>query len=326
MTITRWPNLMQEIKRVLKPGGIIEQHELDAIAHNAGPKFQNIQNYGNETSSTSEKQKQGFNYIGGRKFYDIVPYVLPADIEEDDRLHQQHFALKYICGGNYTAPIHDLIKPGSKILDLGCGPGQWTLEMAQEFPQADVYGIDINANFPTTIKPANSHFLVGNVTERLPWEDNYFDFIWIRYLFVGIMDADWQNLYHEVRRVLKPGGILEHHECDGLTVNPGPKFKKFLGHFEEAFISRDLSFRLACELSERMTMAGFEDQLEGGKIGEIWAANLKDGTFAMKPWLSKLTGLTDDEYDSVVQYIFDYEIFEYDDYHNHHMVWARKNQ
>ncbi|CAG8469959.1 1579_t:CDS:2 [Ambispora gerdemannii] len=276
--------------------------------------------------------------MGGRKFYDIdiAPYVLPADIEEDDRLHQQHFALKYICGGNYTAPIHDLIKPGSKILDLGCGPGQWTLEMAQEFPQADIYGIDINANFPTTVKPLNSHFIVGNITEGLPWEDNYFDFIWIRYLFVGIMDADWQNLYREIRRVLKPGGILEHHECDGLTVNPGPKFRKILNHFEEAFISRDLSFRLAGELNERITMAGFEDPQQsyisvaigrqGGKIGEIWAANLKDGSLAMKPWIAELTGLTEEEYDSIIQYIFDHEIFEHDDYHNHHIVWARKIQ
>ncbi|CAG8585870.1 9839_t:CDS:2 [Ambispora gerdemannii] len=290
----------------------------------------------NTEGSAANSKQQEFKYIEGRKFYDVnvVPYVMPADTEEDDRLHQQHFTLKHICGGNYTAPIADIIKPGSRILDLGCGPGQWTLEMAQEFPQAEVFGIDINEGFPTTIKPANSRFIVGNVTERLPWEDNYFDFIWVRYLFVGIMDADWQNLYHEIKRVLKPGGILEHHECDGLTVNPGPKFRKMFGYFEGAFNSRGLCFRLACELSQRITMAGFEDVhsshisvaigRQGGKIGEIWAANLKEGTYAMKPWLAKLTSWTDKEYDSVVQSIFDYEIFEYDDHHNHHMVWARK--
>ncbi|CAG8546992.1 10048_t:CDS:2 [Ambispora leptoticha] len=287
-------------------------------------------------SSVNSEQKHEFNYIGGRKFYDsnVAPYVLPADIEEDDRIHQQHFALKHICGGNYTAPIHDIIKPGSRILDLGCGPGQWTLEIAQEFPYAQVYGIDISANFPTSIKPSNSHFIVGDVTKGLPWEDNYFDFVWIRYLFVGIKDADWQNLYHEVKRVLKPGGILEQHECDGLTENPGPKLKKILYHINEGLTSNGLCFRLACQLSERITMAGFKNAQpsyistalgrQGGKIGEIWAANLREGCGAMKPWLSKLAGLTDTEYDLLIQYIFDYEIEEYSVYHNHHIVWARK--
>ncbi|CAG8520309.1 8468_t:CDS:2 [Ambispora gerdemannii] len=292
----------------------------------------------NENSSAESKQEQEFEYIGGRKFYniDVSPYILPTDIEEVDRLHQQHFALKHICEGNYTAPIQNIIKPGSKLLDLGCGSGQWTLEMAQEFPYARVFGIDINTNFPTLIKPLNAHFIVGNVTEGLPWEDNYFDFVWIRYLCVGVKDADWQNLYLEVRRVLKPGGILEHHECDGLTEISGPKLKNFQNHFEEAMISRGLNFRLACQLSERVTNAGFKDAQSsyisvavgkhGGKIGEIWATNLKAGTLSIKPLLAKLLKLTDNEYDSTVQYIFDYEVDEYKVYHNHHKVWAQKIQ
>ncbi|CAG8743061.1 1413_t:CDS:1, partial [Ambispora leptoticha] len=60
---------------------------------------------------------------------------------------------------------------------------------------------------------------------------------------------------------------------------------------------------------------------KGGKIGDIWAANLKEGCNAMKPWLAKLSGLTEVEYDSVLQYIFDHEIEEYNVYHNHHKVW-----
>ncbi|CAG8518579.1 6396_t:CDS:2 [Ambispora leptoticha] len=289
-----------------------------------------------DNRSVSIEQIQEFKYIGGRKFYDInvAPYVFPTDIEEVDRLHQQHFTLKHICRGNYTAPIHDIIRPGSKILDLGCGPGQWTLEIAQEFPFAQVYGIDISSNFPSSIKPLNSHFIVGDVTEGLPWEDNYFDFIWIRYLFAAIKDADWRNLYHEIKRVLKPGGILEHHECDGLTVTAGPKFKYIQKYLEAAFISRGLNLRLACQLSERIRMAGFEDiqpsyvsvtlGKQGGVIGKIWATNGKESYIAMKPWLAGFSRITDDEYESIIRYIFEYEIEEYNVHHNHHMVWARK--
>ncbi|CAG8560700.1 9006_t:CDS:2 [Ambispora leptoticha] len=277
-------------------------------------------------------QEQQFKYIGGRKFYDI--YAFPTDIEEVDRLHQQHFALKRICGGNYTAPIRDIIKPGSRILDLGCGPGQWTLEIAQEFPHAQVFGIDISANFPTSIKPENSHFTVGDITKGLPWEDNYFDFVWMRYLFSAIKDADWLNLYREVKRVLKPGGIFEHHECDGFTTTAGPKLKKFQIPYEAAFISRGLNVRFACQLSERVTMAGFKDVQpsyisiaigkHGGRIGEIWAANAKESCLAMKPWVTNFTDFTEDEYESIIRYAFDYEVDLYKAHHNHHIIWVRK--
>ncbi|CAG8555295.1 224_t:CDS:2, partial [Ambispora gerdemannii] len=277
----------------------------------------------NHESDISSEQVQKFKYIGGRKYYDpnVAPYAFPTDIEEVDRLHQQHFALTHICGGNYTAPIHDIIKPESRILDLGCGPGQWTLEIAQEFPYAQVFGIDINASFPTLIKPLNSHFIVGDVTEGLPWEDNYFDFIWIRYLFCAIKDTDWQNLYHEIKRVLKPGGILEHHVMGLVAVNPGPNFKECQKYTEAGFISRGLNIKLACQLSERVTMAGFEDAQsscisialgkQGGQIGEIWATNSKECYLGMKPWLVEFTGFTEDEYESVIRYIFDYEVDEY---------------
>ncbi|CAG8762299.1 514_t:CDS:2, partial [Ambispora leptoticha] len=111
-------------------------------------------------------------------------------------------------------------------------------------------------------------------------------------------EADWQNLYQEVKRVLKPGGILEQHEYDGLsnTTISGPKLKKFQKYYKEACSARGLNVRFACQLNERVKMAGFEYTRasyipvalgkRGGKIGEIWAANAKEFSLAMKPWLA----------------------------------------
>ncbi|CAG8848950.1 3384_t:CDS:2, partial [Racocetra persica] len=72
----------------------------------------------------------------------------PTKIEEGYRLHARHFALKHVCHGNFTAPIKETITKGFKILDVGCGSGQWSIEIALMFPDAEIYGVDISPNFP----------------------------------------------------------------------------------------------------------------------------------------------------------------------------------
>jgi hypothetical protein len=65
--------------------------------------------------------------IGGRIRKVGIPYVLPADLEEMNRLDFQHFLLRQTFKGNYAAPIGE---PQS-ILDVGSGTGRWAREMAQ---------------------------------------------------------------------------------------------------------------------------------------------------------------------------------------------------
>ncbi|CAG8641152.1 19595_t:CDS:2 [Dentiscutata erythropus] len=99
-----------------------------------------------------------FDWFDGDKF--------PTKIEEGYRLHARHFALKHVCHGNFTAPLKETIIKGSKILfshkDVGCGSGQWSIEIAQMFPDAEVYGIDISPNLPF-IAPYNCTFVHGNI-------------------------------------------------------------------------------------------------------------------------------------------------------------------
>src|SRR5690348_2801367 len=77
--------------------------------------------------------------IGGRQRTAGVPYMLPADMQEINRLDFQHYLLRHAFHGNYAAPIRD---PRS-ILDVGTGTGRWAREMAVQFPSANVIGLDI---------------------------------------------------------------------------------------------------------------------------------------------------------------------------------------
>lgn len=76
-------------------------------------------------------------------------YMLPADATEHSRLDLQHELLKKKRGGLFYAPqaVKRALAPrdGSQpsILDVGSGSGSWVIEMARQFPHAEVVGLDL---------------------------------------------------------------------------------------------------------------------------------------------------------------------------------------
>lgn len=80
------------------------------------------------------------------------------------------------------------------MLDSGCGPGTWTLEMADTFPKSKFYGVDCSYVFPENIKPPNIDFSIGNIAKDMPFPENHFDYIFQRLLFLGLTNDDWDNV------------------------------------------------------------------------------------------------------------------------------------
>ncbi|KAG1474076.1 hypothetical protein G6F56_000568 [Rhizopus delemar] len=117
--------------------------------------------------------------LNGRKYHGETSsvYWLPNDNQEMDRLIGQHFALKTLFGGNLPQEAFNYIdlENGAKVLDLGCGPGTWIMDMATEHPNSDFTGIDMSDVFPSNIRPANVSFKLANVLDGLPFEDHTFD-------------------------------------------------------------------------------------------------------------------------------------------------------
>src|SRR5579872_6362205 len=78
-------------------------------------------------------------YFFGRAYTAGVPYALPSDLDETNRLDFQHFVLRQAFKGNFPAPIGT----PTDILDVGAGTGRWAKEMAVVFSNASVVGLDI---------------------------------------------------------------------------------------------------------------------------------------------------------------------------------------
>ncbi|KAG8750276.1 hypothetical protein FRC12_012958 [Ceratobasidium sp. 428] len=151
----------------------------------------------------------------GRQFHDTNSnYGLPNDEGEHARLNHQHEAMKIMLGSNYTAPLPEL-NAGTgprRILDIASGSGQWILEIAKEFPKAEVIGIDLSdPGLSQSEIPNNSRFVIGDITKPLPFKKASFDVVQMR---VVPSVQEREAIYKEIHRVLQPGGLI-------LLVEPG---------------------------------------------------------------------------------------------------------
>ncbi len=102
------------------------------------------------------------------------------------------------------------IKPGMKVIDVGCGPGITTASLARAVgPEGRVVGIDRSAE---RLEYARSNCGLSNVLyiQRNFFDDlsdlGDFDFIWARFILEYFLEESFQLVSH-VTKSLKPGGI-----------------------------------------------------------------------------------------------------------------------
>ncbi len=102
------------------------------------------------------------------------------------------------------------VRDGHEVLDVCCGTGDWTIQLAEKAPGANVTGLDFSENMLEVAKSkikdySNITLLQGNAME-LPFEDGSFNFITIGF---GLRNLpDYGKAIEEFYRVLKPGGVL----------------------------------------------------------------------------------------------------------------------
>ena len=100
--------------------------------------------------------------------------------------------------------IHD-------ILDIGCGPGGWVLDVAREYPEKQVVGIDISTlmiEYARYQGLNNISFRVMNALEPLDFRDSSFDMVNIRFISGFMPPVVWSRLMQECLRIMRPGGVV----------------------------------------------------------------------------------------------------------------------
>ena len=107
----------------------------------------------------------------------------------------------------YDRPLQDY----GTILDFGSGPGRVLDAVRDLHPHAQLYGVDIDAEaigWARTELPEVADFQVVGPTPPLPFPKATFDLIVCISVFTHLPENMQSKWLSELRRVLKPGGIL----------------------------------------------------------------------------------------------------------------------
>ncbi len=144
--------------------------------------------------------------------------------------HQDHIVTKAMGGA-----LAEQADPAAfhRILDVACGPGGWIMEAAQMYPTMSLVGIDISQRM---IEYARSQAeSVANRVEfhvmdallyPLAFPDASFDLVNLRLGVSFLRTWDWPNLFSELLRITRPGGIIRVTDSEVITQSNSPSLTR----------------------------------------------------------------------------------------------------
>ncbi|KAN0116888.1 S-adenosyl-L-methionine-dependent methyltransferase [Hyaloscypha variabilis] len=220
--------------------------------------------YGDDSESYTTSLSSGIRnhtYENGRRYHAFRAgtYYAPNDEAENDRLDMHHHLATLLLKGRlHVAPIG--ANP-QRILDVGCGTGIWAIDMGDEYPSAQIVGVDLSPTQPSLVPP-NVQFEIDDVEGD--WTYNTpFDFIHTRFMVASIVN--WPKLVKQTFTHLKPGGWCEFKDWDFTlhsTDNSLPPDSNILKYHQLLFKASDIMHRdwkPGAHLKKWVEEAGFEN-------------------------------------------------------------------
>ncbi len=125
---------------------------------------------------------------------------------------------RWRTAANSAAYLLGALKPHMRILDVGCGPGTITADLAELVPQGEVIGLDTATGILEQARReaegrglGNVSFTTGDV-HALDYPDASFCVVHAHQVLQHVGDP--VGALREMRRVTKPGGIVAVRDSD----------------------------------------------------------------------------------------------------------------
>ena len=130
--------------------------------------------------------------------------------------------VKLLGGDAARAALLDqaVVRPGQRVLDIGCGTGSLAVLIKRRYPHVEVVGLDPDPRALARARrkgqrAALSIQLEQGFSDELPYPEGSFDRVFSSFMFHHLEAAGKEATLREVRRVLKPGATF--HMLDFAT-------------------------------------------------------------------------------------------------------------
>ena len=190
-------------------------------------------------------------------------YVIRGGVEGRERLRLLAEAL---APATRSLLAEAGVRPGSVCLDVGCGGGDVTRELARAAgPSGRVLGVDLDEVKLGIARRECAEAGLGNVAfaacDVTAWESSdVFDVIYARFLLTHL--ADPGRLLRSLRPRLRPGGriIVEDIDFRGHFAEPAcPAFDRYVELYTKSVENRGADANIGPRLPGLLREAGFED-------------------------------------------------------------------
>ena len=145
------------------------------------------------------------------------------------------------------------LKPGSKILDLGCGKGFLLHELLLLEPELQVIGTDISEHgLSHTTDLVKPHVQIHDARGEFKWQDKEFDLVISLTLLHNLRAFDLENCLREIQRIGKSHYVTSESyrteleqfnlQCWALTCETFFDLDEWLWMFEKTGYTGDYEF------------------------------------------------------------------------------------
>jgi SAM-dependent methyltransferase len=175
---------------------------------------------------------------------------------------------------NSAGYLLPLLRPGLSLLDAGCGPGTITVDLARRVAPGRVIGLDASSEVVAQARTlaaedgvTNVQFEVGDLF-ALRYDDGSFDVAHAHQVLQHLVDP--VGALVELRRVLRPGGVLAARDSD---------YSAFVWAPADPALDRWIEIYLAVT-----TRNGHNARIGPALLGLARAAGFSDVTVSSTSW------------------------------------------
>ncbi|KAJ5599258.1 hypothetical protein N7450_000325 [Penicillium hetheringtonii] len=184
-----------------------------------------------------------------------------VDDEEAARLDEQQRVFQRIFDDRLIFPP---IRRPRRVLDCGHGSASWAVEVAEQYPDCEVIGVDIAPHMSPDDVPDNLWLQVDDLNRNFTFPSNHFDLVQSRLLATGIHGARWPTYIRDIVRVLKRGGWVQMIELyfnvqsDNGSITDEHALRRWSTQYMRALEDKK-DLRVGSRLRNMLTSAGLTE-------------------------------------------------------------------